>query len=220
MPDVLVDAERGDVLEPGLIDGQLDEFGFDGPPHRLPRRPELPGQARDRGVLATQLPDRPADSARRDRPAPGNQRRQLLRERLPRTALVVASPDPLPPHDPHPRRRGHVMQHPPAAPSTCRDDTARWAPGRRGGARDRHDQQPVATVDVLDMDIGKTQQNVAAGTRISGRARGSAPRSRVKHVEVLGVDQGVSASDPRGPRPLPAEPHPARPTPTGCPKSR
>lgn len=35
------------------------------------------------------------------------------------------------------------------------------------------------------MDIGKTQQNVAAGTRISGRARGSAPRSRVKHVEVL-----------------------------------
>ncbi|MFB9777419.1 MFS transporter [Brevibacterium otitidis] len=33
------------------------------------------------------------------------------------------------------------------------------------------------------------------------------------------VDQVVSASDPRGPRPLPANQHPTNLTPTGCPKS-
>lgn len=69
-----------------------------------------------------------------------------------------------------------------------------------------------------DIDAIKAEQQVAAGTRIGG-ARVSAPRSRVKHVEVLGVDQPVSASDPRGPRPLPARPHPASRTPTECPKS-
>lgn len=73
MPDVLVDAEGGDVLEPGLVGRELDELGFDGPPHRLPRRAELTGQPRN-----------------------------LLRERLPHTVPVVAPPDPLPPHDPHP----------------------------------------------------------------------------------------------------------------------
>src|SRR5690606_2947902 len=57
MPDVL--AEAGDILEPGLVRRELDQFGFDGPPHRLPRRPELPGESLDGGVLATQLPDRP-----------------------------------------------------------------------------------------------------------------------------------------------------------------
>jgi hypothetical protein len=77
------------------------------------------------------------------------------------------------------------MKHPSTASAAGRDDPTRGAAGRRRWRRDRHHQQPVATVDALDMDIGKTQQNVAAGTRISGRARGSAPRSRVKHVEVL-----------------------------------
>lgn len=82
-----------------------------------------------------------------------------------------------------------------------------------------HHRQPVATVDVLDMDPVKAEQEVAAGTRISGRARISAPRTMVRHVEVLGIDQRVSASEPRGPRPLPADHHLASLTPTRCPKS-
>src|SRR5690606_7708089 len=114
---------------------------------------------------------------------------------------------------------GHVMKHPAATPATDSYDPARRTPRRDRGTRDRHDQQPVAAVDVLDMNAVEAKQEVAAGTRISGRARVSAPRSRVKHVEVLVIDQGVSASDPRGPRPLPANHHPASPTPTGCPKS-
>ena len=51
--------------------------------------------------------------------------------------------------------------------------------------RNGDDQQPVAAVNVLDMDAVETDQQIAAVTRISGRARVSAPRSRVKHVEVL-----------------------------------
>jgi hypothetical protein len=99
------------------------------------------------------------------------------------------------------------------------DDPAPRAAGRRRSRRDRHDQQVVTSIDVLDMNTIETEEKVAAGARVSGRARVSAPRSRVKHVEVLVRDQGVSASDLRGPRPLPANHHPASLTPTGCPKS-
>ena len=45
---------------------------------------------------------------------------------------------------------------------------------------------------MLDMDAVETDQQIAAGTRISGRARVSAPRSRVKHVEVLVMDQQLA----------------------------
>ncbi|MFC5122316.1 hypothetical protein ACFPRL_02285 [Pseudoclavibacter helvolus] len=69
------------------------------------------------------------------------------------------------------------------------------------------------------MDPVEAEQQVTARARAGSGARRSAPRSRVKHVEVLGIDQTVSATDPRGPRPLPANHHPARLTPTECPKS-
>ncbi|WP_346029259.1 hypothetical protein, partial [Dermacoccus barathri] len=65
------------------------------------------------------------------------------------------------------------------------------------------------------MDAVETDQQIAAGTRISGRARVSAPRSRVKHVEVLVMDQQLALlilGD--------LDPYPASLTPTACPKSR
>src|SRR5690606_7620439 len=155
----------------------------------------------------------------RDRPARSDQGGELLHERLPRAAVVIAPPDPLPPHDPHPRRAGHVMKQPASTATAGRDDPARRAPGRRGGTGDGDDQQPIPTVNMFDMDAAEAEQQVATRTRAEGRARISAPRSRVGHVEVLVMDQGVSASDPPGPRPLPPNHHPASPTPTGCPKS-
>lgn len=220
MPDVLVDAEGGHVLEPGLVGRQLDELGFDSPPHRLPRCPELTGKAMNGRVLTTELRDRPADGALSNRPAPSDQTWHLFHERPPRTTTVAASPDPLPPDDPHSRRPRNVMQHPAPAPATDHHDPARGTSRRRRRARDRHNQHPVATLNMLDMDTIDTEQQIAAGTRAEGRARVSAPRSRVKHVEVLVIDQRVSASDPRGPRPLPAHHHPGEPHPTECPKSR
>lgn len=128
MPDVLIDAERGDPIKPGLIGRQRDELGLDSAPHRLPRRPQLPGESLDGGVFAPQLSDRPADGSVGDRPAPGDQARQLLRERLPLAFLLTASPDPLSPHDSHPHRAGHVMKHPAATPATDSYDPARRTP--------------------------------------------------------------------------------------------
>src|SRR5690606_21606139 len=105
------------------------------------------------------------------------------------------------------------MQHPASTPATGRDHPARLTPHRRRRRRHRHDQQRITPVDVLDMDTVEPEQHVAAGTRISSRAHVSAPRSRVKHVEVLGQNQRVSTTDPRGPRPLPADHHTASLTP-------
>ncbi len=186
MPDVLVDAEGGDVLEPGLVGSQLDEFGLNGPPPRLPRRAQLSGQARDRGVLAAQLPDRPRHRAHGDRPARGDQGRDLLHERPPHAVGIITTPHPLPPDQSHPRRAGHVVKNAAAATPTDSEHPARRATGRRRGARDRHHQQPVQTLDRLDMDAVETEQQIAAGARASGRARISAPRTMVRHVEVLG----------------------------------
>ncbi|WP_222704595.1 hypothetical protein, partial [Actinomyces polynesiensis] len=39
--------------------------------------------------------------------------------------------------------------------------------------------------DTLNMHVLEAKQQVAAGTRVGGRARFSAPRSMLKHVEVL-----------------------------------
>ena len=171
-------------------------------------------------MLAAELIDRPRHRADRDRPAPGDQRRELLHESPPRTRALPTPPDALPPEDPNPRRSRHVVQHPRPASTTNRDHATVRAAGRPRRRRDRHDHHPPETLNMLNPHPLKAEQHVAAGTRNSGRARGSAPRTMVRHVEVLESDQRVCASDPRGPRPLPARTHPASLTPTGCPKSQ
>src|SRR5690606_10628713 len=120
-----------------------------------------------------------------DRSARSDQRRHLFHERPPRAVRIIAPPDALPPHDPHPCHTGHIMQHPSAPPTTSRDDPARRTPSRCRRRRDGHDQQIIEAVDMLDVDAIETEQQVAAGTRAEGGTRVSAPRSRVKHVEVL-----------------------------------
>ncbi|MFC5122093.1 hypothetical protein ACFPRL_01090 [Pseudoclavibacter helvolus] len=125
----------------------------------------------------------------------------------------------MPPHDPHPPNTGDIVQDPTPPATTDRDDPARGTTRRHRRARDRDRQNPVVPLDSLNMDPVEAEQQVTARARAGSGARRSAPRSRVKHVEVLGIDQTVSATDPRGPRPLPANHHPARLTPTECPKS-
>ena len=44
MPDMLVDTERRDAIEPGFVRGEAHEFGLDGAPHGLPRCSELTGE--------------------------------------------------------------------------------------------------------------------------------------------------------------------------------
>ncbi|NYJ66494.1 hypothetical protein HNR16_001282 [Pseudoclavibacter chungangensis] len=45
---------------------------------------------------------------------------------------------------------------------------------------------------MLDMDTVQAQKQVAAGTRAGGRARVSAPRTMVRHVEVLVMEQQLA----------------------------
>ena len=109
-----------------------------------------------------------------------------------RTGSVTAQPHPLPPHDPHPRSSGHVMQHPPGSSPTDRDEPARRATGRRRRPRHCDDEQHGATVNMLNMDRIEAEEQVAAGTRAGGRARISAPRTMVRHVEVLVMEQQLA----------------------------
>ena len=53
MPDMLVDTERRDAIEPGFVRGEAHEFGLDGAPHGLPRCSELTGEPSDGRVLAS-----------------------------------------------------------------------------------------------------------------------------------------------------------------------
>lgn len=172
------------------------------------------GEALNGRMFVWQQSDRTGNCAFRDRSARGEEVRDLLHERLARAILLVASPDPLPPHGPHLARVWHVMEHPSAAATTDRDNPVYRAPGRRSRARDHHEQQLRATLDVLDMDAFEAEQQTAAGTRISSRARGSTPRSRVKHAEALGVEQQLAPlilgnlTPTR--QPSPGAPHPHR----------
>jgi hypothetical protein len=72
---------------------------------------------------------------------------------------------------------------PPTA--TNRENPAPRAPGRARWSRDGHDEQPLAALDLLGTDAVEAEQHVTAGTRAGSRARISAPRTIVRHVEVL-----------------------------------
>jgi len=133
VPDVLVDPQCGDVLEPGLVCGHRLEQRLDRAPHGAPGRAELAGEAGHRGVLAAQLVDRPPA-----RP-PGQQcpwRGQvlvLLDERASRALRFGAAPDPLAP-DQRDRaaEAGKVDQPNLAATVAVGHHAARPAPGDGG----------------------------------------------------------------------------------------
>lgn len=149
----------------------------------------MAGEAGDGRVLTAQLPDRPRDGAGRDRTARGDQTGHLFHER-PAAAIVVDTPPHLlPPHDSNPSRTGHVMQDPAASAATDRDDATRGAAGRAGRRRHRHGYDALGPLDMLHHHPLEAEQHVATGTRNGSRARVSAPRTKVRHVEVLGSDQ-------------------------------
>lgn len=114
------------------------------------------------------------------------------------------------------------MKQPVSTPTPGRDNPARRAPRLRSRARHGDDQQPLSTVDLLDMDAIEAEQHIATETRTSRRARISAPRSRVKHVEVLGLIRLLALLILQGLDPYPphltrrASPHRMSEEPTNC----
>lgn len=121
---------------------------------------------------------------------------------------VGAPPDMLPLDHSDPAHTGDIVEHPAAPATTDSNDVAARAAHHLRWRGDGHRQQSVVTLDLLDVDSIETDQQIATRTQASGagdagsRARVSAPRSNMRHVEVLVVDQLISAFDPRGPWPL------------------
>ena len=176
VPHVLIDPERGDPRQAGLVAGELNQPGPDRTPHRLPRGPQLARQASDCGVLVAQLSDRPGHGPAAQRPAGSHERRVLLDEHPDRTPRIGAPPRALAPPDHHRHGSGHVMQpaHPPS--TADRDDPAPWAAHQLPGRGDSHRQHRRAPLDVLDVDAVQAEQDITTGAGIS-RGCADAPRS-------------------------------------------
>src|SRR5665648_755279 len=132
---------------------------------------------------------------------------------------VRASPGPLTPPDRHRHDPGHVVQntHPPA--TAHRHDPARRTAHQLPRHRDRHGHGGRPALDVLDVDTVQAEQQVAAGTRISGRRTGA--RRSVGHrrgprdSRELGRLRSSGTSTPSAPHPA----HRRAATPTGSPMS-
>ena len=91
MPHVLINARRVHPVEAGLVRGHLFQERFEGSPYRPPGRAELPRQAEDGGVLATDLPDRPpARPGAQQRPRLGDG--VVLLRQHPARAVAFAAP--------------------------------------------------------------------------------------------------------------------------------
>ena len=215
----IIDPERDHTTQTGLIVSQRLEQRADRAPQRLPRRPQLPGQARDRGVLAAQLADRPGHRPARQRPARADQVRALLDEHTDRAPGVRAPPGPLPPPDRHRDHPGHVAQHSQPPPTPHSDDPAPWAAHQLRRRRDRHGHARRTTLDVLDMDTVHAEQDITARAGIDGGCAG-APRS-------VGQRRGPRSDQDAWSLPIlgdldPSHPQPAHrraATPTASPKS-
>lgn len=104
----------------------------------------------------------------------------------PRTAGLTAPSHPLPPPTPPApaSSRAHLATAVGADRARSRAHRAQAVPSGRG--RHRYDEDVVATIDVRDGNTVQAEQHAAARTRTVDRARVSARRERVKHVEVLG----------------------------------
>ena len=182
MPDVFVDAEGGDLIEPGLVVGEPLQHRLHVRPHGPPRHPELTSQAPHGRVLPSHLPDRPRDRAGRERAVRLRDDRVLLGERTDRAALLAATPTALAPPDTHrPRAHRRVGERERLPARRLRDHPAPRAP-RRARRGLGIDQQPTAvTMHAGHVQAVQADKQIAAGAvRRVGRASGGAPR-RVRH---------------------------------------
>ena len=193
MPHVLIDAEGRDTAEAGLIRGHLLKQRFDGPPHRSPRRPELPRQPEHRRVLAAQLPDRPPTrTGRQQRAGPGHIV-ALLGHQPARTVGFGAPPGPLAPGEldrPAEARRVDQPYH--AAAVTAHHDAADPATLDPRGRLDLHSQiRPASASHLLHrrhVQPVETDEKITARAVTTGRTRARARRT-LGHRRGLPIDQ-------------------------------
>lgn len=156
---MFIDPEGRDVLEAGFISGHLFKQRLDRAPHGVPGRAELKGQTTHRGVLTTQLPDRPPPRARRQQPAPHRKVIVLFGERPGRTGRLDAAPHPLAPDQLNrTSEAGHVDQPDLAAAVAVRDDPARRTAHQPRRRLDHHPQPGARCGDVDDVEPVEADQ--------------------------------------------------------------
>src|SRR5665647_1693875 len=173
---VLVDPERGDAGQTVLVVGEAGRPGPDRAPQRVPGGPQLAGRALDRGVLTTQLTDRPGHRPVRQRPARTDQMWGLLDGHPDWAPGVRASPGALTPPDRHRDDPRHVVQRANSPATAHGDDPARRAAHQLPARGDRHGHAGRPALDVLDLDTVQAEQEVAADTVVS-RGRWTPSRS-------------------------------------------
>ncbi len=180
VPEVLVDAERGDPVEAGLVRGARLEHRLDVSPDRAPRHPELAGDALHRRVLPPHLPHRPDHRSGRELGARRGDQSVLLGERLPRARLISAPEPALAPPDPH-RSGAHrrIDQHERLPAPRLGDLPAPRAPDRpRRGLDVDQEHAVAAALDSHHVQPAEADEHIAAITVDSRRrARSGAPRS-------------------------------------------
>ena len=209
-PDVLVDTDRGDPVEPGgVVDQAPLAFREDGGVRGTPGHPETCGDAGDGEVVDDDAPQRPLQAAAGDL----RTRRRCPRHVLPPRAPAVSAPVPAHPHQqgrrPVPERlvrqstRDRVPRHALdtalPTPRVVLDDAA-------------FDRGPIRLDQLAD---GDEAELVEAAER--GQVRGR--ESRVEHVEVFRDGEREELPSSGRPRPLPSHRR-AQPTTPSFVKSR
>ena len=193
-PDVLVDTDRGDPVEPGgVVDQAPLAFREDGGVRGTPGHPETCGDAGDGEVVDDDAPQRPLQAAAGDL----RTRRRCPRHVLPPRAPAVSAPVPAHPHQqgrrPVPERlvrqstRDRVPRHALdtalPTPRVVLDDAA-------------FDRGPIRLDQLAD---GDEAELVEAAERGQVRDR----ESRVEHVEVFRDGEREELPSSGRPRPLP-----------------
>jgi hypothetical protein len=179
-PDVLIDPQGHDPVQPGRVTHALDRLDLDRVPGCVPAHPEVTGQRRDRGVVVGQSVGGPSDRPGRQL-GPRIDQAVGLGERADRAAGVRTSPDPLAPGNHHlrPERRRVVCSMDPP-PVTDRDHPTDPAPRHQLVGLDCHHHLPAAVVVHVDhMQAGGIEHLI--GTGAPGR---TVAASTIRHVGV------------------------------------
>ena len=176
MPDVLVDAQDFNTVEPcRIISGGVEHWPDLGP-QRVPRRAQLAGQPLDGGVLIPQLTDRPGHRAGCQQAARGGDLRVLLGEGHDRAGGLAADPAVFAPSQAGRTPSGRSIDQGHSDASVAgRDDAATGATGQRVAGLDVEDDALVGGIDVGQVQSGEAEEDIAATATVQ-RCRAGARR--------------------------------------------
>ncbi len=180
---MFVDPKDLDAFEARRVGVHRLQQRSDRTPHRPPRRPQLPGQPQDRGVLASHLLRRPPARPGRQQPARTRHLTVLFGEHRHRARLIGAGPGPFPPHQLHRPPEARCVDQLDLPPAMAQGhDPARRAPHQPRRRLDLHPQTLLGYQHLEDVQPVQADQEVAvAAVHGRGRAACSAARRRLGH---------------------------------------